>query len=130
MIARLDPRLRVSLRLLRAVLSLVTLFAASCGGESNAPPSEPPAPAIEQTSNELLLSATLLQPIVTGASHNCALLEGGAVKCWGANYAGQLGVGDTIARGDNPGELGDSVPTVSLGTGRTAKALAAGQSHT
>jgi cysteine-rich repeat protein len=60
-----------------------------------------------------------------GGSHTCALLDDGSVKCWGDNYFGQLGQGDTEVRGDAPGEMGDALPPVSLGTGRTAKALAA-----
>ncbi len=33
--------------------------------------------------------------VVTGDRHTCALLEGGAVQCWGANEQGQLGYGHT-----------------------------------
>ena len=40
------------------------------------------------------------------------------------------GDGDIEDRGDDPGEMGDSLPAVDLGTDRTAKALAAGWAHT
>jgi alpha-tubulin suppressor-like RCC1 family protein/fibronectin type 3 domain-containing protein len=72
-------------------------------------------------------TATALAP---GGAYTCALLDNGTVKCWGHNGVGQLGLGDTAHRGDGPGEMGDSLPTVSLGTGRTATALAAGSGHT
>jgi alpha-tubulin suppressor-like RCC1 family protein len=36
--------------------------------------------------------------IVTGSSHACAVLENQTLACWGANDAGQLGVGDTQDR--------------------------------
>jgi alpha-tubulin suppressor-like RCC1 family protein len=65
-----------------------------------------------------------------GWAHSCALLDNGAVKCWGHNGYGQLGLGDTSARGDGPGEMGDSLPAVELGTGRSAAAMAAGGDHT
>ena len=45
----------------------------------------------------------------------CARLDNGAVKCWGLNNDGQLGLGDRNARGDVPGEMGDALPAVSLG---------------
>ena len=68
--------------------------------------------------------------VAVGSSHSCALLDDGSVKCWGGNDYGQLGLGDTANRGDGPGELGDALPTVALGTGRTAVAISAGGSVT
>ena len=51
---------------------------------------------------------------------NCVILDDFSVKCWGYNIYGQLGLGNTEALGDESGEMGDDLPTVDLGTGRTA----------
>ncbi|HEX6764469.1 MAG TPA: hypothetical protein VF103_03305, partial [Polyangiaceae bacterium] len=61
--------------------------------------------------------------IANPTNHECALLDDGTIKCWGYNEQGQLGLGDTENRGDQPGELGDALPAVDLGTGRTALAV-------
>jgi hypothetical protein len=68
--------------------------------------------------------------VVTGHHHTCALLNDGSVKCWGWNSNGQLGLGDTIDRGDGPNDMGDNLPAVNLGTGKTASAVSAGGGHT
>ncbi len=68
--------------------------------------------------------------LVAGDAHTCALLSTGAVQCWGSGANGRLGSGDENSRGDEPGEMGTSLTAVDLGSGRTAKALAAGGSHT
>ncbi|MCA9715570.1 MAG: hypothetical protein KC468_12910, partial [Myxococcales bacterium] len=39
--------------------------------------------------------------LVTGNAHACALLEGGALRCWGRNDYGQLGQAATLMIGDN-----------------------------
>ncbi len=74
---------------------------------------------------------TLIEPvqIVSGNYHHCVRYNEGSVKCWGAN-AGQLGLGDAVVRGDTANEGGSQLPFVNLGTGRTAKSIAAGGTHT
>lgn len=68
--------------------------------------------------------------LTAGREHACALLDNGTVKCWGFNGGGQLGLGDTRDRGDEPGEMGDALPPVDLGPGRTAVQVSAGSIHT
>ena len=71
-----------------------------------------------------------ISKIAAGWGHSAVLFKNGMVKCWGYNNEGQLGYGDTNNRGDNVGEMGDSLPTVNLGTGRTAVQISAGDYHT
>mgnify|MGYP001586590331 CR=1 FL=1 len=69
--------------------------------------------------------------ISAGFRHTCAILDDGSVSCWGWNNNGVNGV-------DGGGQLGDgtttdhSTPTQTstLGTDRTAIAIAAGGDHT
>ena len=68
--------------------------------------------------------------IITGSDHTCALLDNGSVKCWGSNGNGQLGQGHTINLGDDPGEMGDPLPKIDLGTNRTAVQIAGSSSFT
>lgn len=50
-----------------------------------------------------------------GYSHTCAILDNDALKCWGYNYDGELGSGSSLNRGDEPGEMGDSLVVVDFG---------------
>jgi surface protein len=70
--------------------------------------------------------------IAAGGYHTCALLYDGSVKCWGRNDYGQLGLGEPTDqnRGDGAGEMGDDLPSVDLGSERSAKSIAAGGYHT
>ncbi|MGB0378024.1 MAG: RCC1 domain-containing protein, partial [Poseidonia sp.] len=67
--------------------------------------------------------------VAGGASHTCAILDNGDLKCWGRHLKGQLGVGGP---GNGSSNFMRSPPAtaVDLGTGRTAVALTAGTDHT
>ncbi|HET9619751.1 MAG TPA: hypothetical protein VFP84_00195 [Kofleriaceae bacterium] len=63
--------------------------------------------------------------IAVGAYHSCAVLQGGAVKCWGNNFQGQLGSG-------TPGSNDQALPTDLAAPGAPAGVtkIAAGVEHT
>ena len=70
--------------------------------------------------------------VAVGEQHVCAVLDNGQLKCWGSGGGtdwSALGYGDTMTRG-LPGSMGDNLPAVNLGTGRTATAVACGLGHT
>ncbi|MBN2360266.1 MAG: hypothetical protein JXR83_12510 [Deltaproteobacteria bacterium] len=68
------------------------------------------------------------QHVSVGSTHSCAILQSDQVLCWGDNVYGKLGLGDSIDRGDDPGELVGW--TVSLGSSLTATQIACGATHT
>jgi hypothetical protein len=68
--------------------------------------------------------------ISAGSTHTCAVLDNATAKCWGAGANGRLGYGDQSSLGDDAGEMGIALAAVSLGTGRTVKALSSGDAHT
>ena len=70
--------------------------------------------------------------VATGYYHTCAVLDNGDVKCWGLADDGRLGVADPSGNGigEVPGEMGDNLLPVNLGTNRTALQVDCGQMHT
>jgi alpha-tubulin suppressor-like RCC1 family protein len=66
-----------------------------------------------------------VEQLTSGEFHTCALLQTGAVRCWGMNSSGQLGYGHTNDIGDNetPASAGD-VPV-----GGKVVQIAAGRNH-
>ena len=68
--------------------------------------------------------------LACGSQHTCAVLSDDTIKCWGRNDMGQLGQGSKTAIGDGPGEMGDALVAVDLGTGLTAKSVSCGRENT
>ena len=75
-----------------------------------------------------ITSSSTVGPVIAGRyAQMGAILANGTVKFWGYNIRGQLGQGNTTQIGDNAGEMGDNLPAIDLGTGRTATAIASGR---
>lgn len=70
-----------------------------------------------------------VKQLAVGARHSCVILDDDKIKCWGSAEYGQLGLGDQNHRGDAPGEMGDALPYVDLGAGRTAISVRASYFH-
>jgi alpha-tubulin suppressor-like RCC1 family protein len=63
-------------------------------------------PALDLGAGQVISSLSI------GIRHACALLTDGHIKCWGTSDYGEIGLGDTIIRGDQPNEMGDNLPFV------------------
>ena len=68
--------------------------------------------------------------IASGRYHTCAILDNASVKCWGDGGNGKLGQGNSDTLGDGANEMGDNLPIVDLGTGRTATSISPARYHT
>jgi alpha-tubulin suppressor-like RCC1 family protein len=68
--------------------------------------------------------------IACGRYHTCALLDNEKLKCWGEADQGQLGNGSTADIGNAPGEMGDNLPEINVGTDRLVLDISAGEQFT
>ncbi len=64
-----------------------------------------------------------------GDTHTCVVLVDNSVKCFGLGNEGQLGNESTSNIGDGIGASVASSSAISLGLGRSARAIATGTSH-
>ena len=64
--------------------------------------------------------------IAAGRYCTCAILDDHSLKCWGFALDDVPLDSPKRFRGDAPGEMGDALPAMDLGPGRTAKRLATG----
>ncbi|GAB5371150.1 hypothetical protein AAMO2058_001554600 [Amorphochlora amoebiformis] len=67
--------------------------------------------------------------VYVGQSTTCALLNTSRIKCWGSNQHGILGQEDTMSRGVAPGQMGDNLPEIDLGSNRTVIKITLGEFH-
>ena len=70
--------------------------------------------------------------IAAGNFHTCAIRDNSSIKCWGLNDSGQVGIVYVDNYHGNANNLLylDRGSDVDLGAGRTARGIAAGDSHT
>ncbi len=61
-----------------------------------------------------LLGSFVPVGVTSGGDHTCARNVSGQVKCWGSNFMGQRGYGDTLQRGRIASSMGDNLPLVPL----------------
>ncbi len=97
--------------------------AGQLGNGKTQPVSSPPNSPIN------LGSEITAKAITAGKFHTCAVIDNSSIKCWGLNDSGQLGLEDTNSRGDGS-NMGDGLPAVDLGAGKTARAISTGDRHT
>jgi alpha-tubulin suppressor-like RCC1 family protein len=71
-----------------------------------------------------------VRAIAAGDHHSCALLDNNAIKCWGRNTSGQLGIGTDESQGDEPNEMGMALPTVDHPAQSAILSITAGRAHT
>lgn len=65
---------------------------------------------------DFLLGPASSTAISAGTSHTCVLSQLGQMKCWGDNFAGQLGIGSAIAEvGDRANQMGLNLQSVDFG---------------
>ncbi len=89
-----------------------------------------PNPSVASAGPVDLGSGRTAVAISAGVRHTCAILDDGSVRCWGSGVDGELGYGATTNAGDTPASVPAAMGPVNLGPGRTAVAIAAGDTHT
>ena len=84
---------------------------------------------LDFTSSELTVAPHDVEEITMGHQFTCARSYEGMVKCWGYNYQGQLGIGNTVHVGDQLHEMGEYQAFTDLGSNLSAVDIDAGANH-
>jgi len=85
--------------------------------------------AITELSPIELAPSYYIETFSCGSRHCCARLENRALKCWGRNHQGGLGLGDTMTRSTEPNQMGDELPFINLGNLIEAEQMSLGGGH-
>ncbi|MCK5074378.1 MAG: hypothetical protein KAQ98_13190 [Bacteriovoracaceae bacterium] len=92
--------------------------------------------------SDIDLGGTSVSYVISGRDHNCIHSQGAnEIKCWGNNTFNQLGLADTMNRGDgvtftaSPGvaqnnNIMSELPALPMPVGRIAETVASGDDHT
>lgn len=99
-------------------------------GHNHSPVGDDPAEMGDSLPYVNLGLGRTVKKLACGSYHKCTILDNNQVKCWGGGGSGQLGYGSTISIGLSASQMGDNLPYVKLGTGRTAIDIVAGSNHT
>lgn len=95
-----------------------------CLGNGNATDQYNPVPVIHDGGASL----TNVTDISAGMSHTCALIDDGTVRCWGVNWAGQLGDGTNNTQYYPTPVVGiDNATQVTVGGDHSCALLSDGQ---
>jgi hypothetical protein len=84
----------------------------------------------ESATREVFVITPVANPVIQvaiGGNHTCVLLTNRDVRCWGFNFSGQLGLGNTNSIGND--EAPNSVPPIQFPTGFRVESITAGQAH-
>jgi alpha-tubulin suppressor-like RCC1 family protein len=65
-----------------------------------------------------------IKQIFVGYANSCALLDTGALKCWGFNERGSLADGSLSNKGTLSGQMGDGLATMNFGGNLVVKQIA------
>jgi alpha-tubulin suppressor-like RCC1 family protein len=103
-------------------------------GELGAGTASPDCPSIGGKCSSYPLAVSLSQRVASvavGDWHTCALTETGKAYCWGADYYGQLGDGQSYFSTSAPSPVAGGLPFASLAMGRmhTCGITAAGDAY-
>jgi Raf kinase inhibitor-like YbhB/YbcL family protein len=121
---------RVALGRGRATCALLNNGGAKCWGWNNKGQIGDGTSGIDKlTPTDVVGLSSDVADIVSGGTHTCALLNNGAVKCWGNNSYGEVGDGTwglTKLSPVNVSGLGSGVTQISAGGSHTCALLESG----